>query len=355
MKAIIKREMKNFFKNPIFWIGLVIMTAGIYQFLEPYLNLHYFKSDQEIQSIVVANRDDADVMDGYIPSSAETKREAGYKELRSEMVDQMGLPEQEVDMVINTIREMSVSEACQYLESEYGYYGAAYFLDGSGYEQGSAQEVSAFLEEKMKEHTFSYYFARKFADFTGLFMSFFATILLAFLFLRDTRKNTYELLHTKPITAWQYVIGKTAGGFCSLAAALGILTVVFSILCAVHGKMEGFSVNTGDMIFAACVYILPNMLMIVCVYAIIALIFKNPLPATPLLFLYIVYSNMGSVGTDGQYGYHGRALSILVRFPGKFFDTELPPMLFLNQTFLVLASILFIALAVYTWKRRRVY
>lgn len=355
MKAIIKREMKNFLKNPIFWIGLVIMTAGIYQLLGPYLNLHYFKSDQEIQSIVVANTDDADVMDGYIPSSAEEKRETGYGELRSEMIDRMGLPEQEVDTVIDTIRNMGVSEACQYLESEYGYYGAEYFLDGAGYKQGSAQEVNGFLDEKLQEHTFSYYFARKFADFTGLFMAFFATILLAFLFLRDTRKNTYELLHTKPMTAWQYVLGKTAGGFFTLAIALGILTTVFSVLCVVYGRAEGFSVNVINIVFAACVYILPNMLMIVSVYAIVALIFKNPLPATPLLFLYIVYSNMGSNGADGQYGYHGRALSILVRFPGRFFDTELPPMLVLNQTFLIMASVVLIALAVYVWKRRRVY
>lgn len=355
MKAIIKREIKNFLKNPVFWIGLLIMMAGIYQLLEPYLNLHYFKSDQEIKSIKVSNLDDADVMDGYIPVSPEDRREEGYKKLRSEMIDGMGLPEQEADEAINVIRGMSMEEACQYLESEYGYYGAEYFLDGAGYEQGNAKEVNAYLGEKMQEHSFSYYFARKFADFAGLFLSFFAAILMAFLFLQDTRKNTYELLHTKPLTAQQYVIGKTAGGFFSLVITLGILTAVFSVLCMVHGKSEGFSVNASDLIFAACVYILPNMLMIVSVYAIIALVFKNPLPATPLLFLYIVYSNMGSIGSDGQYGYHGRALSILVRFPGKFFDTELPPMLVLNQTFLIMASVVLVALAVYVWKRRRVY
>lgn len=355
MKAIIKREIKSFLKNPIFWIGLVIMTVGIYQLLEPYLNVHYFKSNQEIQSIMVANPDDADVMYGYVPSSAEEEREAGFKELRSEMVDRMGQPEQEADTVIDEIRDMSVSQACRYLESEYGIYNAEYFLDGVGYKQGSAKEVNGFLDAKLQEHSFSYYFARKFADFAGLFLAFFATILLAFLFLVDTRKNIYELLHTKPMTAWQYVLGKTAGGFFSLAITLGILTTVFSVLCMVYGKAGGFSVNAADLIFAACVYILPNMLMIVSVYAITALIFKNPLPATPLLFLYILYSNMGSTGGDGKYGYRVRALSILVRFPGKFFDTELPSMLVLNQILLIMASVVFVTLSVYIWKRRRVY
>ncbi len=49
MKAIIKREIKNFLKNPVFWAGLIIMLAGIYQILQPYLNLHYFASNEKFK------------------------------------------------------------------------------------------------------------------------------------------------------------------------------------------------------------------------------------------------------------------------------------------------------------------
>ena len=56
MKAIIKREIKNFLKNPVFWAGLIIMLAGIYQILQPYLNLHYFASNEEIQNKSEAKR-----------------------------------------------------------------------------------------------------------------------------------------------------------------------------------------------------------------------------------------------------------------------------------------------------------
>lgn len=177
----------------------------------------------------------------------------------------------------------------------------------------------------MQEHPYSYYFARKYADFAGLFMAFFATILLAFLFLRDTRKDTYELLHTKPIAPWQYVLGKVGSGFLILMMALAVLTLVFGGLCLGKGLSQGFSVNLLDFLVADIVYIMPNMLMIVCVYAIAALIFKNPLPATPLLFLYIIYSNMGGTGADGRYGYQGRLLSIIVRFPGRFLIQKCRP------------------------------
>ena len=213
MKAILKREIKNFLKNPIFWAGLLIMVAGIYQILQPYLELHYFTSNAEIQNMSVSSLEDADVMEGYIPVSDEERTENGYEEIYRTMTEDMGLTTEEANEAISSIRGMNTEEACDYLEKEYRYYGAQYSLEGSKYKQGDANEVNTYIQKKMQEHPYSYYFARKYADFAGLFMAFFATILLAFLFLRDTRKDTYELLHTKPIAPWQYVLGKVGSGF----------------------------------------------------------------------------------------------------------------------------------------------
>ena len=110
-----------------------------------------------------------------------------------------------------------------------------------------------------------------------------------------------------------------------------------------------------DFLLATCLYILPNMLMIVSVYSLISLLFKSPLPAVPLLLLYMVYSNMGGRNADGVYGYHGRPLAIMVRFPGTLFDTTPPPMALLNQSFLILAAMCIFFISVQIWKRRRVY
>ena len=57
----------------------------------------------------------------------------------------------------------------------------------------------------------------------------------------------------------------------------------------------------------------------------------------------------------GNYGYFGRPLAIMVRFPGKFFETEQPPLVLLNQTFLICASVLLLILSISIWKRRRIY
>ena len=104
----------------------------------------------------------------------------------------------------------------------------------------------------------------------------------------------WEWIFWKPVSAGAYVIGKLAGGFTVCLIALGILNV--------------FEVHFQDFLAADCLYILPNMLMIVCIYSLISIWFKNPLPALPLLILHMVYSNMGSRNAEGVFGYYGRPL-----------------------------------------------
>ena len=45
--------------------------------------------------------------------------------------------------------------------------------------------------------------------------------------------------------------------------------------------------------------------------------------------------------------------AIMVRFPGQLFDTTPPPMVLLNQSFLILASVVIILFSIQLWKRRR--
>lgn len=41
MKAIIKRQIKSYLKNPLFWVGILVVFIGVYQLLAPYLTIHY--------------------------------------------------------------------------------------------------------------------------------------------------------------------------------------------------------------------------------------------------------------------------------------------------------------------------
>lgn len=354
MKSLIKRSVTSYLKNPLFWMGLIVIIISVHQCLAPYLSIHYMTEDEKIPDEVPLT--DADIMDGYVPVEDEKRRELWEEEIYKNLRDQekgFGMTKKEAGQVISEIHGMDIKKASDYLENEYQYYNALYSYEDLKLHQGTWEEVNQYIKSKLAEQSFSYYFAKKFTDFAGLHMGFFAAIFLAFLFLQDTRKYTYELLHTKPIKAWQYVLGKITGGFLVMCAVLLLLNIIFLVLCEMTAIKSGFPVNPLDFLVDSILYILPNMLMVCCVYAAVALLFKNPLPAAPLLLLYMVYSNMLTKDTKGIY--YARPLSAMVRFPGDFFETQLPYMANINQCFLIVASVLLALFAIAVWKRRRVY
>lgn len=354
MIAIFKREIKNYLKRPLFWVGIAIVIYGVFSVTSPYLTTYYLAPGEKIINDYPVTVRIGDVHEGYIPATPEKQRELWHEKLKQALIDEFEMSDSEAQDVIVKLADMDLEEAYTYLEKEYNWYGARYEYEDCAYYKGTAEEINAYLDERLENKTFSFYFSRKFADFAGLFMGFFAAVMLSVLFLQDTRKHTYELLHTKPITAGKYVMGKVSAGFAVCLMVLAVLNVLFWMLCLIYTKDIGFEVRLWDFIVSTVLYILPNMLMIVSVYTLISLIFKNPLPGVPLLILYMVYSNMGGRNAEGIYGYWGRSLAIMVRFPGPFFDTTPPPMVLLNQSFLIFASAAIILISIQIWKRRRI-
>ncbi|MCM1057049.1 MAG: ABC transporter permease [Firmicutes bacterium] len=352
MLAILSREVQNYLKRPLFWLGILIVILGVYSAVSPYLQIHYLTPEEQIVNSYPETIHAGDVFEGYIPSTPEERRAFWEAGIRQNLISGFGMNSAEAEAAVNAAKDLSLSEAFRYFEEKHSMARNAAAYELTKYRKGTNEEINAYLSEVLSQNPFSYYFSRKFADFASLYMGFFATIMLAVLFIQDTRKNTYELLHTKSVSAGSYVAGKALGGFSACLIALGTLNLVFWVLCLLFTRGSGFEVRLFDFIRASCLYILPNMLMIVCIYVLISLLFKNPLPGAPLLILYIVYSNMGGRNADGVYGYHGRLLAVMVRFPGQFFDTAEPPWLLLNQSFLLAASAVMLLLSVRLWKRR---
>lgn len=250
MKTIIKRSILDYLKNPVLWIGLIIIVASMYQCLSSYLQIHYIKQNEQITQNDVA-LEDADVMDGYIPTSDDKERRREWEDtIKETLMDTskngFGFSRQEADHVMKEIQNMDVKTASEFLESQYGYYNAIYAYEDLEIHKGTAEEINHYIERKLSEHSFSWYFAKKFTDFAGLHMAFFATVLLSFLFIQDTRKSTYELLHTKPVTAVQYICGKVISGFISMLGVLVILNVIFFMLCLKTSLESGFPVTPID-------------------------------------------------------------------------------------------------------------
>ena len=265
MIAIFKREIKNYLKRPLFWVGILLVIYGVFNTTSPYLMTHYLGQGEKIVNDYPDTVRLGDVYEGYIPANPEKHREIWSGQIKQALIDELEMSDLEAQSVMSELVDMELEEAFVYLEEKYDWYSARYMYEDSAYYKGTSEEINAYLNEKMKNKTFSFYYSRKFADFAGLFMCFFATIMLAVLFLQDTKKHTYELLHTKPITAGKYVLGKVSAGFAICLIALTIINLLFWALCVIYTKDSGFEVRFWDFIVSTVLYILPNMLMIVSV------------------------------------------------------------------------------------------
>ncbi len=349
MWSILKREVKNYMKIPLFWMGIIIIIFMLFQNVKPYLDIHYLAEGETIVNDYPTTVHYGDVYEGYVPTGEAQRRKLWEERIGEILISEFEMDDAGAQAILDEMKTMDIMEACAYLD-RYGFCNAYYEYVNTAYLKATPEEINAFIAEKLENRTFSYYFSRKFADFAGLFMGFYATVLLSVLFLQDTRRNTYELLHTKPVSAGEYLMGKVGGGFAACLIVLAVLNLTFYILCLVSAGNSGLEVRLRDFLLATAFYILPNMLMVVSVYSLISLVLKNPLPGVPLLLLYIVYSNMGGRNAEGIYGYYGRPLAIMVRFPGTFFDTAPPPMILLNQSFLIIAAIGIIILSMQIWK-----
>lgn len=354
MLTILKREVLNYLKRPLFWLGVAVVILGVYLHLHFYLQAHFLAPGEQIVNDYPETIHAGETWEGYIPTPAEERRALWDAHVEETFVSVFGMSSAEAKAAVSEAKNLSISEAISYIEENYSFAGLASAYEMTKYRKGSSGEINAYLEQVLSEKPFSWYFSRVFADFAGLYMGFFATIMLAVLFMQDTRNYTYELLHTKPVTAEGYVTGKALGGFSVCLITLAILNLVFWAVCLISTRSQGFEVHLLDFIRTSCLYILPNMLMIVCIYVFISLLFKNPLPGVPLVLLLIVYSNMPGRNADGVYGYHGRPLAIMVRFSGLLFDTAEPPMVLLNQGFLLAASVVILLISIQLWKRRRI-
>ena len=110
MKAIIKRNLKNYLKNPIFWIGLIVVLISMYQTLAPYLSIHYVKSDETFRKVKMAS--DWDVMEGCIPATPDKERELWEKEIVKILQDTengFGMSEVEAEAVISEMKQMKIT------------------------------------------------------------------------------------------------------------------------------------------------------------------------------------------------------------------------------------------------------
>ena len=150
MLAILKREIKNYLKHPLFWIGVIIVICGVYSNLSPYLDIRYLKPGETIVNDYPETIHSGEVYEGYVPSLPEERRYYFEKNTRELFMENWEMTPAEADAVIDEIKDMSISEACEWLEQQYSYVGAIHSYQMTAYKKGTADEINSYLAQVME-------------------------------------------------------------------------------------------------------------------------------------------------------------------------------------------------------------
>ena len=151
MKAIIKRNLKNYLKNPIFWTGLIVVLISMYQTLAPYLSIHYVKPDETFRKVKMAS--DGDVMEGCIPATPDKERELWEKEIVKILQDTengFGMSEAEAEAVISEMKQMEDYGGVSVSENGIHFNGANYVYEDVSWYQGSRRKSIGISEKILR-------------------------------------------------------------------------------------------------------------------------------------------------------------------------------------------------------------
>lgn len=121
MLAILTREVKNYLKSPLFWIGVVIVIFGVFLTVNPYLDTRYLAEGEEIANDYPGAVHEGEVYEGYVPSGEEQRREIWEHTIQENLIQSFHMSEKEAETAVTEMKGMDIKQACAHLEKEYSY------------------------------------------------------------------------------------------------------------------------------------------------------------------------------------------------------------------------------------------
>ena len=103
MIAIFKREIRNYLKRPLFWVGVLLVIYGVFNATSPYLTTHYLTTGEKIINDQSNTSVEGEVYEGYIPATPEKHREVWHEKVKIKLTDVFGLTDSEAQNVIEKL------------------------------------------------------------------------------------------------------------------------------------------------------------------------------------------------------------------------------------------------------------
>lgn len=351
-RNLIGKELWFLLKNPMTYLGIVLMVSIVWVTIKPYFSLY---NGVRPAGTPIQYDAEGDIDTGYIPTPSLERLKAALGDIEKGLVNDFGLTQGQAAAEIKKIEasKWGVDEISAYLEEKYSMKGARNSFDLKSFKHADYNEMKGYLEEVFKDRRYTQSLAYKYSDFLSIGSILFAIIVFVLLLTCDMKKDMYSLLHVKLITGWAYFSRKLLAGVIFICAVIVVFTFVIDMVAVKAGGSYGFEVGFGDIWKSILIFNFPNIVLTGALVIFTTLLFKNVLPTIPILLLYFVYSNMGSVTDISGYVYKIKPFALLIRLPGEFAALTIPEGTIQNQMFIIGLTVILIMAGGHIWERRR--
>lgn len=354
---LIKKEIGILLRNPLVYLGMLLMVMIVFWRVSPYWN---FYDNLQKHGTEAAYSEDGDVIDGYIPTSQDELYQTALEKLQEYLVTDCSWTDEEAKLEIEKVKKWSVPEIASYFKEQHKIAGVRSTFAEKAYHSATKEEMDAYLQEAFGENgnkTYTKEVSYKYVDYLGISSILFAMLVFVLLLYRDMKKDIYALIHVKPLSAMEFLIGKLVAGISVVFGETVPLTLIMDFLTMKAGAEYGLSVNFYDFWMTILMFHIPSILATGSLMILISLVFCNSVPTIPAMLLYYLYCNMGSYDSTlvAWYGYRYQAkpLSLFTRFPSVFGTNEFPKGGIFNLCFLIFLTVFALVGSIKLWERRR--
>lgn len=191
--------------------------------------------------------------------------------------------------------------------------------------------------------------ARLFADYMGITAGFFPVFLAAFILMKDKRSKMQELICSRSISSYTYILSK----YLALCTALFIPYILYATHVTFIFFKVGIANNCTIDIWAfykfSFYWIVPTILFTVALGMLISVVFNNGVIAIPIQFILWLNSLMP---LKGNYSLN----KFIIRF-NTFGDYQSyvswSKSIAINRLFYLIISIMIIFITAFIWSKKR--
>lgn len=356
LKELIKKQISFMYKNKLFWAGVLFLVFGSYFLIFPLFQNFSLNNTEKMGkfantlTVELSGDERFNYMLDLIIEEFKRVNSEYPDEYSKELFNEQAY-EKFRDEFKNSAK--SLDEIDEYIASNFkGVVDSEFFYQLAQYKKGSFDETNQFIIEKLRQHSFSYYFGKKYADYFGMLCFVFSVILFPFTFYDDLKKDIREVIHTKPIKAYRYICGKIVGVYIAMVSVVILISGCYTVLLKILSYLNCFEFKIPDLWFFILFSILPSLFACCIVSSFIALLCKSSLPAIPVMVLYFLYSNLP---LPGKQGWTVKPLTLFLRFDGELFDlvskTEMIDRA-VNQIVIMGISVILLSIMIWIWGRR---